>query len=119
VPRANQQDESRNPPREERTDMPIYEHICSECGERFEKLQRFGDPVPEACPNGHRRVRRVLSEPTVIFKGSGFYVTDNRGNGRSMPAKRSETTVKANTKEGAKAGGADKDSVRDKPNTKD
>jgi putative FmdB family regulatory protein len=57
--------------------MPIYEYECSECGLYFEKLQKFGDPSPETCPNGHRQVHRLLSQPTIIFKGSGFYVTDN------------------------------------------
>ena len=67
--------------------MPIYEYECAECGAHFDKLQRFGDPAPDACPNGHRAVHRLMSQPTIIFKGSGFYVTDNgrdgRGNGRN------------------------------------
>lgn len=67
--------------------MPIYEYECAECGIRFDKLQRFGDPVPDACPNGHTQVHRLLSQPAIIFKGSGFYVTDNGRNGRGKPAK--------------------------------
>ena len=57
--------------------MPIYEYECLECGARFDRLQRFGDPQPETCPNGHPQVHRLLSQPAIIFKGSGFYVTDN------------------------------------------
>jgi len=57
--------------------MPIYEYECRECGIHFEKLQRFGDPQPEVCPNGHKQVHRLLGQPAIIFKGSGFYVTDN------------------------------------------
>jgi len=67
--------------------MPIYEYKCAECGIRFDKLQRFGDPVPDTCPNGHSQVHRLLSHPAIIFKGSGFYVTDNGRNGRGKPAK--------------------------------
>jgi putative FmdB family regulatory protein len=67
--------------------MPIYEYECAECGIHFDRLQRFGDPQPDTCPNGHTQVHRLLSEPTVIFKGSGFYVTDNGRNGRGKPAK--------------------------------
>jgi putative FmdB family regulatory protein len=63
--------------------MPIYEYECSECGISFEKLQRFGDPQPETCPAGHKHVHRRFSQPAIIFKGSGFYVTDNGRNGRS------------------------------------
>ena len=61
--------------------MPIYEYECETCGIRFELMQRFGDPPPTHCPRGHNGVRKVLSPPTIIFKGPGFYVTDNRKNG--------------------------------------
>ena len=66
--------------------MPIYEYECLECGVRFEKLQHFGDPAPESCPNGHRRIHRLLSQPAIIFKGPGFYITDNGRNGNGIPA---------------------------------
>ena len=66
--------------------MPIYEYECLECGVHFDKLQRFGDPQPKTCPNGHKRVHRLLSQAAVIFKGSGFYVTDNGRNGRGTTA---------------------------------
>jgi putative FmdB family regulatory protein len=66
----------------EEQDMPIYEYECQECGVHFDKLQRFGDDLPDTCPNGHHRILRLLSSPAVIFKGPGFYVTDNGGNGR-------------------------------------
>ncbi len=82
--------------------MPIYEYECLECGTHFEKLQHFGDPTP-ACPQGHRQVHRLLSQPTIIFKGSGFYITDNgNGNGkrkgrhkRLLDEKKEKSTVKA------------------------
>ena len=73
--------------------MPIYEYECAECGIHFDKLQRFGDPAPDACPNGHHQVQRLLSQPAIIFKGSGFYVTDNGRNGLgSAGSKKSEET---------------------------
>ena len=80
--------------------MPIYEYECAECGIHFDKLQRFGDPVPDACPNGHRQVHRLLSQPAIIFKGSGFYVTDNGGNGYKSTgsSKSKETEPKSETK---------------------
>jgi putative FmdB family regulatory protein len=86
--------------------MPIYEYECQECGVHFDKLQRFGDAQPDACPNGHHKVSRLLSSPAIIFKGSGFYVTDNGGNGRSRssspsgrPSKKPETAPSTNTEE--------------------
>jgi putative FmdB family regulatory protein len=62
--------------------VPLYEYECRTCGIQFTKLQRFGAPPPLTCPNGHKQVHRLLSEPAVIFKGSGFYVTDHPRNGR-------------------------------------
>ena len=72
--------------------MPIYEYKCLECGTRFERFQRFGDLQPVTCPNGHAPVHRLLSQPAIIFKGSGFYVTDHgrNGQGRSAPKKHKE-----------------------------
>lgn len=61
--------------------MPIYEYECLECGVRFDKLQHFGDPDPDACPQGHEQVHRLFSQPAIIFKGSGFYATDHGRNG--------------------------------------
>ncbi len=85
--------------------MPIYEYECLKCGARFDKLQRFGDPAPDTCPNGHRQVHRLLSHPAIIFKGSGFYVTDN-GRSSRVPdsrnghkAKKTETSSSAGPKE--------------------
>ena len=81
--------------------MPIYEYECAECGMRFDKLQRFGDPAPDTCPNGHSAVHRLMSQPTIIFKGSGFYVTDNGRNGRGKSAKATkakDTETTAETK---------------------
>ncbi len=74
--------------------MPIYEYECLECGLRFDKLQRFGEPGPKACPRGHERIHRLLSQPAIIFKGSGFYVTDNRRNGSrsASPKSRRDAT---------------------------
>jgi putative FmdB family regulatory protein len=67
--------------------MPIYEYECSECGVHFDKLQRLGEPSPDSCPNGHSQVHRLFSRPTIIFKGSGFYVTDHGRNGRGISSR--------------------------------
>ncbi len=59
--------------------MPIYEFSCSVCGKVFEKnipMDQLASGV--RCPDGHSKVRRVYSPPTVMYKGSGFYVTDHR-----------------------------------------
>ena len=57
--------------------MPLYEYECDACGKRFEVIQKFSDPAPEACRVCSKGpVRRLASSPAIQFKGSGFYITD-------------------------------------------
>ena len=63
--------------------MPIYEYACGSCGHRFERKQRFSDEPIAVCPECGSSVRRVLHPAGVIFKGSGWYVTDSRKSGPS------------------------------------
>ena len=71
-------------------DMPVYEYQCETCRLRFEKLQRFSDSPLTECPNCGGPVHRVMQPVGVIFKGSGFYVTDNRGKSSTMPPPKRE-----------------------------
>jgi putative FmdB family regulatory protein len=76
--------------------MPLFEYKCEVCGIRFERLQRKGDPNPKLCPQCGGPVRRLIQPPRIIFKGSGFYVTDNRrssaGSRRSSASETSESS---------------------------
>ena len=57
--------------------MPLYEYQCGKCGHRFEKIQKFTDPAPEACPVcGEGPVTKLPSSPAIQFKGTGWYITD-------------------------------------------
>ena len=56
--------------------MPIYEYECNDCGCHFEKRQSFHDEPVAICPECEGKARRVLHAVPIIFKGSGFYVTD-------------------------------------------
>src|ERR1051325_2716662 len=56
--------------------MPLYEYQCKKCGHKFERIQRFSDPLVKKCPECGGKVEQVLSAPAVQFKGSGWYVTD-------------------------------------------
>lgn len=75
--------------------MPVYEYQCENCGLRFDKLQRFNDSPLTECPNCGGSVHRVIQPVGVIFKGSGFYVTDNRGKSSTMPPTKREGDGKA------------------------
>ena len=57
--------------------MPLYEYQCIKCGHKFTVWQKIGDPPIERCPRCRGRVERIISPNLgIIFKGSGFYVTD-------------------------------------------
>ena len=61
--------------------MPMYEYECGTCGRRFEQLQRIMDDALTTDPECGGPVRRVIQPVGIIFKGSGFYVTDSRKTG--------------------------------------
>ena len=65
--------------------MPFYEYVCKECGHRFERFQRMSDDPVKICPECNGEVIRVVQPVGVIFKGSGFYVTDNRSSSSAAP----------------------------------
>lgn len=58
--------------------MPMYDYQCDQCGHRFEIRQSFGDEPLTECPTCSGHVRRVIHPTGVIFKGSGWFITDNR-----------------------------------------
>ncbi len=74
--------------------MPLYTYRCKEHDHEFQVRQRMTDDPITECPVCGGPVRRVVSSVGVVFKGSGFYVTDNRSskvNGKGSKAKSSET----------------------------
>jgi putative FmdB family regulatory protein len=57
--------------------MPTYEYECKSCGHGFEVFQSMSDDPLKDCPECGRELRRIINGGSgVIFKGSGFYVTD-------------------------------------------
>jgi putative FmdB family regulatory protein len=58
--------------------VPVYEYQCDTCGLRFERHQHMSDEPLKDCPECDGHVHRVIQPVGVIFKGSGFYITDNR-----------------------------------------
>ena len=89
--------------------MPTYDYICSECGERFEHFQTMTSSVLTQKPNCEQEkcaVKRVISGGTgLIFKGSGFYLTDYKNKDKPAQAKdKNETKEKPKTNTKKKAG---------------
>lgn len=58
--------------------MPIYEYECENCGTRFERFQSIRDEPIRQCPDCSGKVHKVLHAAGIIFKGSGWYITDSR-----------------------------------------
>ena len=77
--------------------MPVYEYAC-EANHRHEKMEGFDAPAEQKCATCGGTSRRMLSTPAVIFKGPGFYSTDNRtgspSTSSSSPSTKSEDSDK-------------------------
>ena len=57
--------------------MPTYDYFCEKCQNTFEYFQSMSDSALEKCPKCNNKVRRLISGGSgLIFKGSGFYLTD-------------------------------------------
>ncbi|MEQ1575228.1 MAG: zinc ribbon domain-containing protein [Vicinamibacterales bacterium] len=90
-------------------EVPLYEYQCDACGKRFDIIQKFSDPPPDACRLcGKGPAHRLMSSPAIQFKGSGFYITDYAKKntseaGGSSAAKAESTKSDAGTGEGVKA----------------
>ena len=63
--------------------MPTYQYRCVDCGSERETVQKFSDPSLTECPECDGTLRKVYSAVGVVFKGSGFYATDNRTKGKA------------------------------------
>jgi putative FmdB family regulatory protein len=57
--------------------MPVYQYLCPSCNNKFELRQSFNDEGNVHCPKCNNGARRLFIPVPIIFKGSGFYVTDS------------------------------------------
>lgn len=88
--------------------MPTYQYRCVDCGSELEIVQKFTDASLTECPECDGSLRKVYSAVGVVFKGSGFYATDNRTKGKTAAAAPASSD---------KAPSADKSSSADKPSS--
>ena len=81
--------------------MPTYTYQCDSCGHGFEAVQRFADDPLRECPQCGASIRRVIQPVGVVFKGSGWYITDSRpkssGDGADGASTLKKATEKAET----------------------
>ena len=81
--------------------MPTYQYRCTSCNTELEAVQKFTDEPLTECPECDGSLRKVFNAVGVVFKGSGFYATDNRSKGRTnaaTPSAASTESPKAESK---------------------
>jgi putative FmdB family regulatory protein len=92
--------------------MPTYEYACTKCGHHFDQFQSMRDEPLRRCPKCHKlALKRLIGGGAgLIFKGSGFYITDYKNKGMAAAAsseaagaKPAEAAPKADAKPAAKA----------------
>lgn len=84
--------------------MPTYEYSCRNCGAHFDAWQKITDDPIEVCPTCGGSVHRIVFPVGLMFKGSGFYSTDNRGSAVTPAA----TPASAATSDAANGAGEKK-----------
>ena len=75
--------------------MPIYEYQCDSCTHKFEVKQSIKDDPISTCERCGKPVRRLISSPGIMFKGSGWYITDYSE--KMKPTKEGDTPAPAST----------------------
>ncbi len=70
--------------------MPIYPYRCDSCGVRFDQRQHFDEDPLTTCPEcGERALRKLYLPVGIVFRGSGFYSTDNRSSSGNHSSRKS------------------------------
>ena len=79
--------------------MPTYQYSCTACGEPLEVVQSFTDDALTECPACGGKLRKLYNAVGIVFKGSGFYRTDNRsGSSSTVPAASSSSSDSGSAK---------------------
>lgn len=99
--------------------MPTYEYRCPQCGNDFEKFQKMSEEPVADCPEcGTSAQRRLSGGAGLLFKGSGFYITDYRGESykKAADADKGGSSSGGESKGGeSKGGGESKPAAESKP----
>ncbi len=84
----------------EEFEVPLYEYECMKCGERTEKIENFSGPHLRKCPQCGGKLERLIGAPAILFKGSGWYVTDYAGKGAGGDSAKGEKVEGGEAKAG-------------------
>lgn len=82
--------------------MPLYDYKCTKCGHIFEVAQKISEEPLKYCPLCKGEIKRLISAAGIIFKGSGFHVTDYAKSSKTKEVKTGEKSAsggKETTKE--------------------
>lgn len=86
--------------------MPTYDYRCRKCGHRFELFHGIKDESPKRCPKCRSRAERVPAGGAgILFRGSGFYITDHRSASYREKAKQ-EKSAQSGTGSKPEGGGS-------------
>lgn len=85
--------------------MPTYEYVCDSCNDKFEIFQSIKEEPIKSCPKCGGKIKRLIGSGSgIIFKGSGFYVTDYKNNGNGKSSKSTSTQPTCATCESGSCG---------------
>jgi len=78
--------------------MPTYDYKCENCGKTFEYFQSMQDEPLSVCKECNGHLKRLIGGGLgIIFKGSGFYVTDNKSKNSTISTQKNTSNVEAKT----------------------
>ncbi len=96
--------------------MPIYQYRCTACGHEFEVIQAMQDPPVSGCERCGQAVTKIISPSGLVFKGSGWYVTDYGSRKPSeSPAEAGKKTETDKKTEAAPADGSTAEKAKPAP----
>ena len=87
--------------------MPTYQYACTECGADLEVVQSFSDDPLTTCPKCQGKLRKVYSAVGIVFKGSGFYCTDNASSSSSSLSSSSSSAKADSSSSGSASSSSD------------
>ena len=100
--------------------MPTYEYKCLDCGIQFERFQGITEDPIQECPECSGQTKRLIGAGAgLIFKGSGFYITDYRSDGYKESAKKDKESSSSGDGDSKRGDGKSGDSKSSKTESSD